>query len=117
MNKILSGKDNSFDFFHQLGHGVLEYYLEGAQDGHHNADVYKKIPRVARLFTFSSSNGWDKVYTQAGRRKNGIEPHVYVMRFLVQLSTLDALPAGLKDVILNDQNHDVTINDDVATID
>ena len=64
-----------------------------------------------------SSNGCDDVYTQAGRRKNGIEPYVYVMRSEVECSTLDALPAVLKDVILNDPNHDVTWNGDVATID
>ena len=117
MNKILSGKDNSFDFFHQLGHGVLEHYLRRAPEGCSDADVYKKIPRVARLFAFSSSNGCDDIYTQAGRRKNGIEPYVYVMRSLVQLSTLDALPAGLKDVIFKDRNHDVTWNGDIAIID
>ena len=117
MNKILASKDNRYKFFPELAHSVLEHYLNRLQKGCSDADVYKKIPRVARLFAFISSNGCDDVYTQAGRRKNGIEPYVYVMRSEVEHSTLDALPAGLKDVILNDPNHDVTWNGDVATID
>ena len=117
MNKILASKDNPYRFFHQFGRAVLDYYLNSLQRGCSDADVYKKIPRVARLFAFISSNGCDDVYMQAGRRKNEIEPYVYVMRSEVERSTLDALPAGLKDVILNDPNHDVTWNGDVATID
>ena len=117
MNNILSSKDNPYKFFHQLGHAVLEYYLNRLQKECSDENVYKKIPRVARLFAFISSNGCDDVYTQAGRRKNGIAPHVYVMRSEVEGSTLDDLPAGLMNVILNDPNHDVTWNGDVATID
>ena len=94
MNKILASEDNPYKFFHQFGHAVLEYYLNSLQRGCSDADVYKKIPRVARLFAYTSSNGCDDVYTQAGRRKNGIEPYVYVMRSEVERSTLDAFASG-----------------------
>ena len=78
VNELLISTSNALEYFHQVGAGILEHYLNDAEEGCPEADVYRNIPWVARLFAFSSANGCENIFTQEGRGKTE-EPCVYVV--------------------------------------
>ena len=116
VNELLTSKSNKLKYFHQVGSGILEHYLNDAEEGCPVANVYRNIPWVARLFAFSSANRCENMFTQEGRRKKE-EPYVYVVQSVVPVVTwAHCVGLGLKKVIEEDRNYHLVINDGVATI-
>ena len=116
LNELLTSASNELGYFHQVGAGLLELFLNDAEEGCPEANVYRSIPRVARLFAFSSANECENIFTQEGRRKKE-EPYVYVVQSVVPVETwAHCVGLGLKKVIEEDRNYHLVINDGVATI-
>ena len=80
LEDMLNDRSVDTSFFHQLGSGVLDAYLQSAPPNSPFAKPYRALPRVATLYAFSSSNKCENIYTKEGRDRKLSHSNIYVLR-------------------------------------